>query len=123
VPGAESVQDNPIAVPARRLARAAYFAVRPVVRPVMHRMRNFFLQPQAQAMATLRSDIQQVRAAVSSMPVPVQVPVQPPPAPPAVSAELVEMRRLAAEVERVVLTLAIDGGQARLPAEPAEAAG
>jgi SAM-dependent methyltransferase len=77
--------------PARKAARLAYVTLRPLVRPIMHRLRAFMMGPQIDAINSLRNE------ARFSDP---------------------EMRRLVAEMEAAILTLAMETQVAASRREP-----
>lgn len=91
---------------ARKAARLAYFVVRPVARPVLHRVRTFMTSPQTDAINALRSEL--LNRAVHHHEVPVHHG----------AAADAEMRRLAAEIESAILTLAMEARARTPPAEP-----
>lgn len=89
---------------ARRMALAAYKLVRPAIRPLVWRLRGFMI-------GGLTEQLRQLSAQVAAQPVP-QPPI-PRPLPPPVQivqddTAASEMRRLAAEMERTLLTLAME---------------
>lgn len=111
--------------PLRRMVRFAYSLFRPFVRPVTHRFRTFMMVPQLEAFESLRRDLAAGRLQISQAAHQLASPCGPSGVEVVTtSADLAEMRRLAAEMERTILTLALEGegSSVQYPAEPASSA-
>ena len=96
---------------ARKVAKAAYRLVRPVVRPALWRLRAFMTSDIAQQIQTLDRPVETVQ------PLTVQL---------RDDSAAAEMRRLAVEMERTLLTLALERAPEPwrpVPAEQADCAG
>jgi FkbM family methyltransferase len=99
----------------RRAAKAAYMLVRPVARPIAWRLRGFLTGDLFEQVRQLGERIEAL-AVAQSIHLPTVVPIE-------TCGAAEEMRRLAAEIERALLTLALERvteGWSAVPSPPAE---